>query len=106
MIILTEEQLNQTAPLYSRVLVEEIKPKSKAGIHLEHIESNKRETILAKVIKTGTGVYEKDGRLRPLTVRVGDTVILQKFTGDIVKAEGRELLMVDEGHILATIGYK
>ena len=55
-----------------------------------------------KIIAVGNGRYE-DGKLVPLDVKEGDTVLYGKYSGTDIKHDGKEYLIVRENDILAII---
>lgn len=55
-----------------------------------------------KVIAVGQGRYE-DGKLVPLEVKVGDTVLYGKYSGTEIKQGGKELLIIRESDILGVV---
>lgn len=55
-----------------------------------------------KIIAVGQGRYE-DGKLIPLEVKVGDTVLYGKYSGTEIKQGGRDLLIIRESDILGVV---
>ncbi|MCB1159234.1 MAG: co-chaperone GroES, partial [Leptospiraceae bacterium] len=55
-----------------------------------------------KVVEVGSGRYE-DGKLVPLEVKVGDSVLYGKYSGTEIKQGGKEYLIVRESDILAIV---
>jgi chaperonin GroES len=53
-----------------------------------------------KILAVGPGRYE-EGKLIPLDVKVGDTVIYSKYGGTEVKVSGKDYLILSERDILA-----
>jgi chaperonin GroES len=52
----------------------------------------------------GPGKYGEDGKLLPMSVKEGDTVLFAKYAGTEVKHNGEELLILRESDLLAIIG--
>lgn len=93
-------------PLGDRVLlkpmsVDELEKKSASGIIIPDTVS-KEKPEQGKVIAVGKGKYD-DGKLMPLTVKVGDRVMFSKYGYDEVKVDGVEYYIVSESNILAII---
>jgi len=89
-------------PLGDRVLVE---PKKEAEEKIGSIivpDTAKEKPQEGKVVAVGTGKYE-DGKLIPLEVKVGDSVLYGKYSGTEVKQSGQEYLIIRESDILAKI---
>ncbi|MBP7283747.1 MAG: co-chaperone GroES [Leptospiraceae bacterium] len=89
-------------PLGDRVLIE---PKSEAEEKIGSLyvpDTAKEKQQEGKVIEVGSGRYE-DGKLVPIEVKVGDTVLYGKYSGTEVKQGGKEYLIVREADILAIV---
>ncbi len=87
-------------PLFDRVVVKmvEAEETTKSGIILTG--SAKEKPQLAEVVAVGNGA-ERDGNKTEMLVKVGDKVLLQKYSGTEVKLEGTEYIIVNMGDILA-----
>ena len=55
------------------------------------------------VLAVGNGKVTNSGEVRPLDVKVGDTVLFGKFSGTEVKVEGREVLIMREDDLMGVI---
>lgn len=90
-------------PLHDRVLVrrEEEETKTAGGIVLPGSAAEKPSR--GEVIAAGNGKIQESGEVRPLDVKVGDKVIFGQYSGNTVKVEGEELLIMSEAEILAVI---
>lgn len=89
-------------PLQDRVAIKmmESEETTKSGIILS--ASSKEKPQIAQVIAVGPGL-KKDGELVPLEVKVGDKVVVSKYSGTEVKYEEEELIIVKESDILAVV---
>ena len=63
----------------------------------------KEKPIEGKVVAVGNGKVLKDGKVRPLEVKVGDTVLFGKYSGSDVEVGGREFKILREADILAKL---
>jgi chaperonin GroES len=91
-------------PLGDRVVVEreEAKEKTAGGIVLPDTAKDKPQR--GKVIAVGDGRITKDGKRRPLQVKVGDNVLFTSYAGDEFKLNGdQKVLLMREDDILAVI---
>ncbi|CAJ2671704.1 unnamed protein product [Trifolium pratense] len=79
-------------PLFNRVLVQKIVAPSKttAGILLPE-KSSKLNS--GKVVAVGPGLHGKDGKLLPVAVKEGDTVLLPEYGGTEVKLDNKEYVL-------------
>lgn len=89
-------------PLSNRVVLKNIEAEetTKGGIILTGTAKEKPQT--AEVIAVGEGAI-CDGKLIPMTVKVGDKVIISKYSGTEVKLDGCEYIIVKEDDILAIV---
>lgn len=90
-------------PLGDRVLVEllEEEEKSPGGIILPDTAKEKPQE--GKIIAVGKGRLLEDGTVRPLEVKVGDTILFAKYSGTEVNQEEKEFLILREEDILAVV---
>jgi chaperonin GroES len=88
-------------PLGDRVLVRRVKEeeKTKGGIIIP--DTAKEKPIEGRVVAVGNGKLLKDGKLRPLEVKVGDVVLFGKYSGTEVKIDGEEHVLIREDDVLA-----
>lgn len=90
-------------PLHDRVLVERLEQEQKTVSGIIIPDSAKEKPIQGKVIAVGNGARDDSGKVIPLDVKVGDTVLFAKWGGTEVKLEGKEYLIMKESDILAIV---
>jgi chaperonin GroES len=90
-------------PLSNRVVLKNLEAEqtTKGGIILTSAAKEKPE--VAEVVAVGEGEKNEDGKLIPMTVKVGDKVIIAKYTGTSVKLDGEDYIIVSEKDILAIV---
>jgi len=90
-------------PLHDRVIVErqEQETKTASGIVLPDAAAEMPD--MGKVIAVGNGKILEDGKVRPLDVKVGDTILFGKYSGQTVKVDGKEVLVMREDDIMAVV---
>ncbi|GIZ51953.1 co-chaperone GroES [Noviherbaspirillum aridicola] len=90
-------------PLHDRVIVKRLDQETKtaSGIVLPDAAAEKPDQ--GKILAVGNGKILEDGKVRPLEVKVGDTVLFGKYSGQTVKVEGEELLVMREEDIMAVV---
>jgi chaperonin GroES len=88
-------------PLQDRIVVKRLEgeAKTKGGIIIP--DSAKEKPIEGKVVAVGNGKVLKDGKTRPVDVKVGDTILFGKYSGTEVKIDGEEHLLIREDDVLA-----
>ena len=90
-------------PLRDKVVVKtsEGVEKSAGGIFLP--DTAKKKPQEGKIIAVGSGRVQDDGEIKPLSVKVGDTVIYSKYGGTEVTIDGEDLVLLDEDQIYAVV---
>jgi chaperonin GroES len=90
-------------PLQDRILIKRIREeeKTKGGIIIP--DTAKEKPVEGKVIAVGNGAVQKDGQVRKLEVKKGDTVLFAKYSGSDIKIEGEDHLIMREEDVLAII---
>ena len=90
-------------PLHDRVIVKRMEEerKSAGGIVIPDTAGEKPDQ--GEVIAVGNGKVLEDGKVRPLDVKVGDRILFGKYSGQTVKVEGNELLVMREDDIMGVI---
>ncbi len=87
-------------PLGDRVIVEPGEGEEKTASGIVIPDTAKEKPQEGKVLAVGPGRYE-EGKLIPLDVKPGDTVIYSKYGGTEVKVGRKEYLILSERDILA-----
>ncbi len=90
-------------PLHDRVVIrrKEEETTSPGGIVLP--DSAAEKPIQGEVIAVGNGKILDNGDVRPLDVKVGDTVLFGKYSGTEVKLGDDEVLVMREEDIMGVI---
>lgn len=90
-------------PVGNRVLVRRLaaEEKLKGGIILPDNAKKKQEQ--AEVIAIGTGKKDKQGNLIPIPVKVGDTILMEKYSGQEVTLGDEECIILGADEIIAII---
>ncbi|MFT3929791.1 MAG: co-chaperone GroES [Spongiibacteraceae bacterium] len=90
-------------PLYDRIVVrrKEEETKSAGGIVLPG--SAKEKPNQGEVIAIGQGKLLDNGEVRPLSVKVGDQVVFGQYSGNNIKIDGDELIILSETEIFGVI---
>ena len=93
-------------PLHDRVIVKRIEEerKSAGGIVIPDTAAEKPDQ--GEILAVGKGKVLEDGKVRALDVKVGDRILFGKYSGQTVKVEGDELLVMREEDIMGVIESK
>jgi len=90
-------------PLRDRVLVKRLEEKEvkKGGIIIPDTAKEKPQE--GEVMAVGPGKVTDDGKLQPMSVKVGDKILFGKYSGSEVKLDSEDYLIMHEGDILGTL---
>ncbi|MES2273682.1 MAG: co-chaperone GroES [Chlamydiota bacterium] len=90
-------------PLGNRVLAQRLEPQEmmKGGIILPDSAKKKQET--AKVVAVGPGKRLDDGKTLPVPVKVGDVILMDKYSGQEVTIDDEEYMILKADDIIAII---
>ncbi len=90
-------------PLGNRILVRRLEAENTARGGIILPDSAKKKQEQAEVIAIGTGKKDKEGNLIPLNVKVGNIVLMEKYTGQEVILNDEEFFIVRSDDIIAII---
>ncbi|XP_036029883.1 10 kDa heat shock protein, mitochondrial-like [Onychomys torridus] len=87
-------------PLFDRVLAERSTAKNvtKGGIML--LEKSQGKVLYVTVVAVGSGAKGKDGKIQPVSVKIGDKVLLQGYRGTKVVLDDKDYFLFRDGEIL------
>jgi chaperonin GroES len=90
-------------PLHDRVIVQRIDEGEQKVGGIIIPDSAKEKPMQGTVIAVGKGKVEKDGKVTPLDVKEGDTILFGKYSGQEIKMDGEEYLIMREEEILGVV---
>src|SRR5262245_35545021 len=90
-------------PLHDRIIVQRIEEGEQkiGGIIIP--DSAKEKPQQGKVIAAGAGKSKDDGKRVPLDVKAGDLILFGKYSGQEIKLDGEEFLIMREDEVLGVI---
>jgi len=90
-------------PLHNSIIVRRIEEGAQkiGGIIIP--DSAKEKPQQGKVITVGAGKIKDDGKRVPLDVEEGDTILFGKYSGQEIKINGEEHLIMREDEVLAIV---
>jgi len=94
-------------PLGDKVLVKRVEAEDKTAGGIVLPDTAKEKPRRGIVQAVGEGKLLDNGKRHPLTVAKGDQVLFSSYSGTEIKmiqVEGEDLLIMDEGDILAILG--
>ena len=90
-------------PLHDRVVVQLAEPETTTAGGIVIPDNAKEKPSTGQVVAVGTGRVFDNGTKVPLTVKVGNTVMFGKQTGQSVKVNGEEYTILREEDIFAIV---
>ena len=87
-------------PLRDRMLVKRVEAQEQRIGGIIVPDTAKEKPQQAAVIAVGSGRVNDDGKTIPLDVKVGDHVLIGKYSGTEIKLDGEEYLIVREDEVL------
>ena len=90
-------------PLHDRVVVKRLEENTKTAGGIIIPDTAKEKPQEGKVIAVGPGARDETGKVTPLDVKAGDTVLFGKWSGTEVKIDGDDLLIMKESDILGVL---
>ena len=93
----------QIRPLYDRIVVKRIEQKEtmQGGLYIP--DSAKEKPQEGEVFAVGKGKRLEDGKLVPLDVQVGDRILFGKYSGNDIKLDNEEYLIMREDEVLGIL---
>jgi len=90
-------------PLHDRVIIKRLDQERKTASGIVIPDNAAEKPDQGEILAVGNGKIGDDGKVRPLGVKVGDKVLFGKYSGQSVKVEGEELLVMREEDIMAVV---
>jgi len=90
-------------PLFDNILVKPVDAEKKSAGGIIIPDSVKEKPQVGEVMAIGAGEYDKNGKLIPMVVKIGQKVLYKKWGGDEVKVGNEEWKLVKQTDILAIV---
>lgn len=101
---MSKTSTSKIQPLFDNVLIEPLEKETTLPSGIVIPDSAKEKPQEGKVVAVGSGKQrDEHGRLKVMTVKVGDIVMYKKWGGTEVKIDGKDYLLVKEEDLLATV---
>ncbi len=90
-------------PLHDRVIVKRVDAETRtaSGIYIPEAADEKPDQ--GDVLAVGPGKRDEAGKLIPMDVKVGDRILFGKYSGQNVKVDGDEYLVMREEDIMGVL---
>ena len=93
-------------PLHDRILVQRIEEEEQKVGGIIIPDSAKEKPQQGKVVAVGAGKADKDGKRIALDVKQGDTILFGKYSGQEVRVDNEDYLIMREDEVLAILESK
>ena len=90
-------------PLHDRVIVKRLDNERKTASGIVIPDNAAEKPDQGEIVAVGPGKRDDNGKVNTLDVKVGDRVLFGKYSGQTVKVEGDELLVMREEDIMAIV---
>ena len=90
-------------PLHDRVIVKRLEEERKTASGIVIPDTAAEKPDQGEVMAVGNGKVLEDGKVRPLDVKKGDKILFGKYSGQEIKLDGVEYLIVKVDEVLAAI---
>ena len=94
-------------PLHDRIIVQRLEDEEEqqvGGIIIP--DTAKEKPQQGKVVAVGKGKVKEDGGIQPMDVKAGDTILFGKYSGQEIKLDGDDYLIMREDEVLGVVNTK
>lgn len=90
-------------PLHDRVIVKRVEEERKTASGIVIPDSATEKPDQGEVKAVGPGKKDENGKVIAMDLKVGDRVLFGKYSGQTVKVDGEELLVMREEDIMGVV---
>lgn len=90
-------------PLHDRVVIKRLEEERTSAGGIVIPDSAAEKPVRGTVMAMGPGKMLADGKVVPLAVKKGDTVVFGKYSGTEIKLDGQEMIVMREEDIMGII---
>ena len=90
-------------PLHDRVVLKRIEEDAKSAGGIIIPDTVKEKPMRGEIIAVGPGLRDESGKITALDVKAGDRVLFGKWSGNEVKLDGEDLIIMKESDIMGII---
>jgi len=95
--------MTKIVPMSDRLVVKKIEDDNRTKSGLKLSDDTKERPTRGTVLAVGEGRMNDEGKILPMTVQLGDTVMYPKYAGHPAKVDNEEYLIIEEKEILAIL---
>ena len=90
-------------PLHDRIVAKRIEPTEEVRGGIIIPDTAKEKPQEAEIVAVGPGKLDDNGNRTPIDVKTGDRVLIGKYSGNEIKLDDEDLVILREDEILAVI---
>ncbi len=95
--------MKKIKPLFDYLLIEPLEKETTLPSGIVIPDSAKEKPQEGKIVASGPGVKDKNGKLIPMEVSVDDVVVYKKWGGTEIKVDGKDYILVKQEDLLAVV---
>jgi chaperonin GroES len=99
----TSKASTKIVPLADRLVVKNVQQEETLASGLVIPDTAKEKPQQAEVVAVGPGRVDDNGKRVPMEIKVGDIVVYAKYSGNDIKLDQEEYLILSEKDVLAKI---
>ena len=93
-------------PLHDRIIVQRLEEEEQQVGGIIIPDTAKEKPQQGKVVAVGKGKVKEDGGILPMDVKNGDTILFGKYSGQEIKLDGDDYLIMREDEVLGVVKTK
>ena len=93
-------------PLHDRIIVQRLEEEEQQVGGIIIPDTAKEKPQQGKVVAVGKGKIKEDGGIQPMDVKDGDTILFGKYSGQEIKLDGDDYLIMKEDEVLGVVNTK
>ncbi len=93
-------------PLHDRIIVQRLEEEEQQVGGIIIPDTAKEKPQQGKVVAVGKGKVKEDGGIQPMDVKAGDTILFGKYSGQEIKLDGDDYLIMREDEVLGVVNTK
>ena len=90
-------------PLHDRILVKRLEDEEKSKGCIIIPDTAKEKPSEGEIDAVGPGALNNEGKRNPIDVKVGDKVLFSKYSGDEVKIDEQDLIIIKEEDVIGIL---
>ncbi|HJN46444.1 MAG TPA: co-chaperone GroES [Vicinamibacterales bacterium] len=90
-------------PLHDRIIVQRLEEEEQQVGGIIIPDTAKEKPQQGKIMAVGKGKVKEDGGIQPMDVKDGDTILFGKYSGQEIKLDGEDYLIMREDEVLGVV---